>query len=144
MAKLPGGDSMSDTLKLEVVTPERQVISERVSEVQFPTAERGYYGVLPGHTPVMTAVGDGLLTYVKDGQKHWLTVFGGFAEIGPDRLTLLARASETADMIDTDRAETARRRAEQRLAEHHADTDMDRARAALTRALVRLQARKGA
>ncbi len=134
---------MSDTLKLEVVTPERQVLSDRVSEVQFPTAERGYYGVLPGHTPVMTAVGDGLLTFVKDGQKHWLTVFGGFAEVGPDRLTLLARAAETADMIDVDRAETARRRAEQRLAEHQADTDMDRARFALSRALVRLQAKRG-
>ena len=133
---------MSDTLKLEVVTPERLVLSERVSEVQFPTADRGYYGILPGHTPVMTAVGDGLLSYVKDGQTHSLTVFGGFAEAGPDRLTLLARASETADMIDIDRAETARRRAEQRLAEHKADTDMDRARFALTRALVRLQAKK--
>lgn len=134
---------MSDTLKLEVVTPERLVLSDRVSEVQFPTAERGYYGILPGHTPVMTAVGDGLLTYVKEGHKHWLTVFGGFAEAGPDRLTLLARASETADMIDTDRAETARRRAEQRLSEHRSDIDMDRARAALQRALVRLQAHKG-
>ena len=134
---------MSDTLKLEVVTPERQVLSDRVSEVQFPTADRGYYGILPGHTPVMTAVGDGLLTFVKDGQKHWLTVFGGFAEVGPDRLTLLARAAETADMIDVDRAETARRRAEQRLAEHQADTDMDRARFALSRALVRLQAKRG-
>ena len=133
---------MSDTLKLEVVTPERQVISDRVSEVQFPTADRGYYGILPGHTPVMTAVGDGLLTFVRDGQKHWLTVFGGFAEAGPDRLTLLARAAETADMIDVDRAETARRRAEQRLTEHKADTDMDRARLALARALVRLQAKK--
>jgi F-type H+-transporting ATPase subunit epsilon len=99
--------------------------------------------VLPGHTPVMTAVGNGLLSFVKDGQKHWLTVFGGFAEIGPDRLTVLARASETADMIDIDRAETARRRAEQRLAEHNADIDMDRARTALDRSLVRLQATKG-
>ncbi len=134
---------MSDTLKLEVVTPERQVLSERVAEVQFPTAERGYYGVLPGHTPVMTAVGDGLLTYVKEGQKHWLTLFGGFAEVGPDRLTVLARASEAADAIDMDRAEAARRRAEQRLAEHRSDVDMDRARAALNRALVRLQAHKG-
>lgn len=133
---------MSDTLKLEVVTPERQVLSDRVSEVQFPTADRGYYGILPGHTPVMTSVGDGLLSYVKDGQKHSLTVFGGFAEVGPDRLTLLARASETADMIDTERADTARRRAEQRLAEHRADTDMDRARLALARSLVRLQAKK--
>lgn len=142
MAK-PGGDPMSDTLKLEVVTPERQVLSDRVSEVQFPTAERGYYGVLPGHTPVMTAVGDGLLTFVKDGQRHSLTVFGGFAEVGPDRLTLLARASETADQIDADRAETARQRAERRLAEHGAETDMDRARAALDRSLVRIQALKG-
>ena len=92
---------MSDTLKLEVVTPERLVLSDRVSEVQFPTANRGYYGVLPGHTPVMTEVGDGLITFVKDDQNHILTVFGGLAEIGPDRLTILARASETADMIES-------------------------------------------
>lgn len=134
---------MSDTLKLEVVTPERQVLSERVAEVQFPTAERGYYGVLPGHTPVMTAVGDGLLGFVKDGRKHFLTLFGGFAEVGPDRLTVLARASETAESIDLERAQASRRRAEQRLAEHRSETDMDRARAALQRALVRLQASKG-
>lgn len=134
---------MSDTLKLEVVTPDRQVLSDRVSEVQFPTANRGYYGVLPGHTPVMTEVGDGVISFVKEGRSHGLTVFGGFAEIGPDRLTVLARASETADQIDLDRAETARQRAEQRLAAHGAEIDMDRARAALQRALVRLQAGRG-
>jgi len=134
---------MSDTLKLEVVTPERLVLSDRVSEVQFPTADRGYYGVLPGHTPVMTEVGDGLITFVKDGQNHILTVFGGFAEIGPDRLTILARASETADMIDLGRAEIARKRAEKRLAELNADVDLDRARTALDRSLVRLQATRG-
>ncbi|MBI4912575.1 MAG: F0F1 ATP synthase subunit epsilon [Acidobacteria bacterium] len=133
---------MSNTLKLEVVTPERPVLSEQVSEVQFPTATEGYYGILPGHTPVMAPVGDGLLHFVKDGQKHWLTVFGGFAEVGPDHVTILARASETADAIDVDRAEAARKRAADRLAQAKEDLDMDRARAALQRAMERLEAAK--
>ena len=62
-----------DHILLEVVTPERRVFSAQVSELQFPTATRGYYGILPGHTPVITPVGDGLLYYTQDGEKHWLT-----------------------------------------------------------------------
>ena len=98
---------MSDTLKLEVVTPDRQVLSDRVSEVQFPTANRGYYGVLPGHTPVMTEVGDGVISFVKEGRSHGLTVFGGFADILPSGCTLLAESAVHVD--DIDRADIARR-----------------------------------
>lgn len=131
---------MSQSIKLEVVTPERPVFSAEVSEVQFPTAARGYYGILPGHTPLMTAVGDGLLYYVRDGQKHWLTVFGGFAEVGPDRVTILARESETVDMIDLERVEADRQHALKLLKEAQTEHDLASAQAALDASLIRLQA----
>lgn len=131
---------MSQTIKLEVITPERQVFSAEVAEVQFPTAARGYYGILPGHTPLMTEVGDGLLYYIQDGQKHWITVFGGFAEVGPDRVTILARGSETVAMIDLERAEVARERALKALQAAQTEQDMTKAQASLNASLIRLQA----
>lgn len=131
---------MSQTIKLEVVTPERPVFSAEVAEVQFPTAARGYYGILPGHTPLMTEVGDGLLYYIQDGQKHWITVFGGFAEVGPDRVTILARGSETVTMIDLERAEAARERALKLIQEAQSEQDLAKAHAKLNASLTRLQA----
>ncbi len=131
---------MSQSIKLEVVTPERSVFSAEVAEVQFPTASRGYYGILPGHTPVMTEVGDGLLYYILDGQKHWLTVFGGFAEIGPDHVTILARESETMDTLDLERAEASRQRALKLLKDAQTEHDMAAAQAKLNASLIRLQA----
>jgi len=131
---------MSQTIKLEVVTPERLVFQAEVSEVQFPTAARGYYGILPGHTPVMTAVGDGLLFYLQEGQRHWLTVFGGFAEVGPDRVTILARGSETVEMIDLERAEAAQARALMLIKEAQTEQDMSKAQAKLNASLTRIQA----
>lgn len=131
---------MSDRMKLEVVTPERPVFSAEVTEVQFPTAMRGYYGILPGHTPLMTAVGDGLIYFVKDGQKHWLTVFGGFAEVGPDRVTILARESETVEMIDLDRVEADRQHALKLMKEAQTDQDFSKAQAMLDASLIRIQA----
>ncbi len=130
---------MAQSIQLEVVTPERSVFSAEVTEVQFPTAFRGYYGILPGHTPLMTEVGDGLLYYLQGGQKHWITVFGGFAEVGPDRVTILARGSETVEMIDLERAEAARVRALKRLAEAQTEQDLARAQAKLNASLTRIQ-----
>lgn len=131
---------MAQTIKLEVVTPERPVFSADVAEVQFPTANRGYYGILPGHTPLMTEVGDGLLYYIQEGQKHWITVFGGFAEVGPDRVTILARGSETVAMIDLERAEAARERALKLILEAQSEQDLAKAHAKLNASLTRLQA----
>jgi len=131
---------MSDTILLEVLTPERRVFSASVSELQFPTAEMGYYGILPGHTPLVTALGSGLINYTQDGQKHWLTVFGGFAEVGPDHVTVLARISETVDMIDVDRAEAARVRAQKAIKDAVTESDLDLAQVALQASLIRLQA----
>jgi F-type H+-transporting ATPase subunit epsilon len=82
---------MSDPLLLEVLTPEGRVFSSRVSEVQFPSAFRGTYGILPDHTAVMTPLGDGTLTCLREGQKVQINLGGGFAEVGPDHVTVLAR-----------------------------------------------------
>jgi len=82
---------MSGYLKLEVVTPLGRVFSSNVSELQFPTAFRGYYGILPDHTPVLTPLGDGHINCLLDGKATTLTVSGGFAEVGPDHVTILAR-----------------------------------------------------
>ncbi len=131
---------MTDSILLEVLTPERRVFSAHVSEVQFPTADLGYYGVLPGHTPLVTALGSGLVYYTENDQKHWLTVFGGFAEVGPDRVTILARISETVDMIDADRAEAARVRALKMIKDADTEDELDVAQAKLSASLVRLQA----
>jgi len=131
---------MSDSILLEVLTPERRIFSAQVTELQFPTAANGVYGILPDHTPVMTELGDGLVTYTQEGQSHWLTVFGGFAEVGPEHVTILARVSETVDMIDLARAEAARLRALQSIKDAANESDLDRAQVALNASLIRLQA----
>jgi len=128
---------MDGHLLLEVVTPERKVFSAEVSELSFPTAHRGYYGILPGHTPVMTPVGDGLITYFQNGQKRVLTVFGGFAEVGPDRVTVLARESETPEMLDAATLEGARQDALKRLKEAKDPQELAIAQADLDAAAIR-------
>lgn len=131
---------MDGHLFLEVVTPERKVFSAEVSELSFPTAHRGYYGILPGHTPIMTPVGNGLITYIQNGQKHLLTVFGGFAEVGPDRVSILARESETPEMLDPATLASARQEALRQLKEANDPLDLANAQAALDAVEIRSQA----
>jgi len=131
---------MADSILLEVLTPERRIFSAEVAELQFPTADAGYYGILPGHTPLMTPVGEGLVSYTQGDARHWLTVFGGFAEVGPDHVTILARVSETVDMIDVERAEAARLHSLQLLKEAQTEPDLDNAQAHLRASLIRLAA----
>ena len=131
---------MSEPILLEVVTPNKRVFGAQVSEVSFPSAANGYYGILPGHTPVMTPLGQGLIYYVQGGEKHWLTVFGGFAEVSSDHVTILARNSETMDEIDLDRAEGARQRALKILKEAQTESDLGAAQAALDRSIIRISA----
>jgi len=132
--------TMPYTLLLEVLTPERRIFSAEVDDLQFPTADNGYYGILPGHTPLITPVGDGLVTFTRDLEKHWLTVFGGFAEVGPGHVTILARVSETVDMIDVGRAEAARQRSQKLMQEAQTESDLDYAQARLRASLIRLEA----
>ena len=135
MADLP---ALPAHLTLEIVTPDRSVIAEKVDEVEIPGAE-GYFGVLPGHTPLLATLHVGELWYRKGSEKHYLSIAFGFAEVLPDRVTILAELAERAEEIDAARAEAARRRAEERVAKPAADIDVERARMALMKALIRLQ-----
>src|SRR6188474_3290417 len=102
-------------LLLEIVTPDRPLVREEVDEVEIPGAE-GYFGVLPGHTPLLATLKVGELWYRKGAEKFYLSIALGFAEVLPDRVTILAELAERADEIDVARAEAARRRAEERIA----------------------------
>ena len=125
-------------IDLQIVTPDRLIVQEQVDEVEIPGAE-GYFGVLPGHTPLLASLAVGELWYRKGQEKFYLSLAFGFAEVLPDRVTLLARLAERAEEIDVERAELARRRAEERLAQPKSDFDYERARIALTKSLMRLQ-----
>jgi F-type H+-transporting ATPase subunit epsilon len=125
-------------LTLEIVTPDRSILHERVDEVEIPGAD-GYFGVLPGHTPLLASLQVGVLWYRKGIEKSYLSIAFGFAEVLPDHVTILARICERAEEIDVDRAEAERRRAEEQLGRARADVDMERARASLMKAMVRLQ-----
>jgi len=127
-------------LLLEVVTPQRLMVSEEVDEVVAPGSE-GYFGVLPGHLPFITTLKIGELTYRKGREERHLAVSWGYAEVRPDKVIILADVAERAEEIDTERAEAARRRAEERLSRwSRGDETIDFARAqgALQRALTRL------
>jgi F-type H+-transporting ATPase subunit epsilon len=125
-------------LQLQIVSADRPLVDERVDEVEIPGAD-GYFGVLPGHTPLLAAMQVGQLWYRQGQEMHYLSIAFGFAEVQPDRVTILAQIAERADEIDAARAEAARRRAEERLAKPMAEIDFERARVAMMKALIRLQ-----
>ena len=135
MAEIP---ALPTQLTLEIVTPDRALVTERVDEVEIPGAE-GYFGVLPGHTPLLAMLAIGELWYRKGSEKHYLAIAFGFAEVLPDRVTVLAELAEKPEDIDVARAEAARRRAEERIAKPSGDIDFERARISLMKALIRLQ-----
>jgi F-type H+-transporting ATPase subunit epsilon len=135
MAEIP---PLPTHLTLEIVTPDRSVVAERVDEVEIPGAD-GYFDVLPGHTPLLAMLQVGELWYRKGSEKFYLSIAFGFAEVLPDRVTILAELAERADEIDAARAEAARRRAEERIAKPSAEVDFERARIALMKSMVRLQ-----
>jgi F-type H+-transporting ATPase subunit epsilon len=124
-------------LRLEVVTAERVVLSDEVDQVNVPASD-GRMGVLPGHEPVLTTLAPGEMHIIKRGERTPFAVSGGFMEVLPDRVTILADTAERADEIDEARAEAARRRAEELLRERRSDQEMAIAEAQLRRAMVRL------
>jgi F-type H+-transporting ATPase subunit epsilon len=126
------------TIALEIVTPDRSLIREDVDEIQVPGSE-GYLGILPGHTPLLSTLTVGELWYRIGAEKHYVAIAGGFVEVLPDRVTILANIAERAQEIDVARAEAAKKRAEDRLATRAVDIDAERARIALLRSLIRLQ-----
>ena len=105
---------MADGIELEVATPERQLVRERVSEVQIP-GKNGYMGILPGHAPLVGLLGIGTLSYVVGGRKRSLSVHGGFVEVLQDHVRVLADLGERAEEIDVERAKRALQRAQARL-----------------------------
>jgi F-type H+-transporting ATPase subunit epsilon len=125
-------------LALEIVTPERSILHDKVDEVEIPGSD-GYFGVLPGHAPLLASLQVGQLWYRKGGETSYLSVAFGFAEVLPDRVTILARIAERAEEIDIDRAQKERQRAEDELARRAADVDLERARISLLKALTRLR-----
>src|SRR5512132_568232 len=126
------------SLELHIVTPEHAIAHEQVDEVEIPGAD-GYFGVLPGHTPLLATLQVGVLWYRKGTEKFYLALAFGFAEVLPDRVTILAQIAERAEDIDVTRAQTARTRAEQRLGRPAMEMDFERARIALLKAMTRLQ-----
>jgi len=125
-------------IKLDIVTAERTVLSEEVDIVVAPGTE-GQLGILPGHAPLMTMLQPGELMVRKGGEESYFAVTGGFLEVRPDRVVILADAAERAEEIDVTRAEEARRRAQERLAGAVTSIDVGRAEAALGRSLARLK-----
>jgi F-type H+-transporting ATPase subunit epsilon len=125
-------------IELQIVTPDKLLVREQVDEVEIPGSE-GYFGVLPGHTPMLASLAVGELWYRKGQEKTYLAIAFGFAEVLPDRVTILAQLAERAEEIDITRAEESKKRAESRLTAPRADVDYERARAALVKSLARLQ-----
>ena len=127
------------TIKLDIVTAERVVFSEDVDVVVAPGVE-GELGILPRHAPLMTTLREGELRIKSGGKESFLCLSGGFLEVRPDKIVILADTAERCEEIDMARAEEAKRRAETRLLEHKApEVDVARAEAALLRSLTRLK-----
>jgi F-type H+-transporting ATPase subunit epsilon len=134
---------MASTIRLELVTPERLVLSEEVDEVVLPGYE-GEFGVLPGHTQLLAILNIGMTWYRKGSAITRVALGGGFAEVNHDRVVVMADTAERADEIDVERAQRARDRAEARLKELSLDDDTyAKAYAELQRALVRMAAGGG-
>jgi F-type H+-transporting ATPase subunit epsilon len=125
-------------LTLEIVTPDRAIAHDLVEEVQIPGAD-GYFGVLPGHTPLLASLKVGQMWYRKGGETFYFSVAFGFAEVLPDRVTVLAQIAERAEEIDVSRAEEEKRRAQEQLSQRTADIDIEKARISMLKALARLQ-----
>ena len=132
---------MAGNIKLEVVTPDKAVVSEEVQIVMAP-GSLGEFGVLIGHTPFLTTLKTGIIRYTDaQGSERYVFVNGGFAEALPDKVTVLAESAEKSSELDLERAKAALERAEKRLAEDRSreNIDFNRAKASLERATVRIR-----
>ena len=129
---------MAETFQLEIVTPDKLVVDDRAEEMQIP-GKHGYLGVLPGHAPLITELAVGEISYRRGGTTERLAVAWGFAEVLPEKVTILAQTAERAEEVDVARAERARERAQARLESGDPSTDFPRAQTALERAQARLE-----
>jgi F-type H+-transporting ATPase subunit epsilon len=136
---------MADTFQLEIVTPEKKVVDTAASEIQIP-GKNGYLGILPGHAPLITELAVGEITFragAAGTEEQRLAVAWGFAEVLPDKVTILAESAERPSEIDVERARKAKERAEQRLASGDANVDVERSLDALAKAETRLEVAEG-
>jgi F-type H+-transporting ATPase subunit epsilon len=134
---------MAETIELEIVTPEKQVVRDQVEEIQIP-GKAGFLGVLPGHAPLITELAVGEISYRKGGQTTYLSVAWGFAEVLPDKVTILAETAERASDIDVSRAQEALKNAQARLAGADSEEMVKQELAAVRRAETRIDvAKKG-
>lgn len=131
---------MEKSLLLEIVTPDKLVLSETVDYVGAPGYE-GEFGILPNHIPFLSALAIGSLYYKSGGKTNHVFISGGFAEVSDNKVSVLAEAAELAEDIDLERARKAKERAEQRLAQQKEKVDYARAQASLQRALARMRMR---
>ena len=129
---------MADTFQLEIVTPEKKVVETAAEEIQIP-GKNGYLGILAGHAPLITELSVGEITYRENGTEQKLAVAWGFAEVLPNKVTILAETAERPSEIDVERAREAKQRAEQRITSGDTSVDVDRALGALQRAETRLE-----
>jgi F-type H+-transporting ATPase subunit epsilon len=130
---------LPEKIELEVVTPQRLVLHEDVKSIEMPGKD-GYLGILPGHAPLITELGIGVLTYRTNGEAHFLTVMQGYAEVLPDRVIVLAEISERATEIDVEKSRAEMQQAQAELSRAGSqDVDWQRANIMLERAVVRLQ-----
>ncbi len=127
------------TFLLEIVTPERVTFKDQVEFLAAPSYE-GELGVLPGHTPLLSELKTGLLRFKKEGEQETVAISGGFLQIHPDHIVVLAETAELAEEIDAERARQAAERAKSQLASAGNGPDLAVAEAALRRALIRLRA----
>ena len=129
----------ADKLDLEIVTPERRVLSETAEEVVLPGSE-GYFGVLPGHAPLLAALGVGEVSYRAGDRTRFLVVSGGFAEVLDNRVSVLAETCERAEEIDVDRASLSKRTAEGQLERKEiSESEFRMAEVRLKRAIARIE-----
>jgi F-type H+-transporting ATPase subunit epsilon len=133
---------MSDTFQLEIVTPEKKVVDTSAAEIQIP-GKNGYLGILPGHAPLITELAVGEITFRSGAEEQRLAVAWGFAEVLPDKVTILAESAERPAEIHVGRAREAKERAEQRLTSGDANVDVERSLNALHKAETRLEVAEG-
>jgi F-type H+-transporting ATPase subunit epsilon len=137
---------MADTFQLEIVTPEKKVVDTTAQEVQIP-GKNGYLGILPGHAPLITELGVGEISFrensASSSNEQRLAVAWGFAEVLPNKVTILAESAERPSEIDVNRAREAKQRAEQRLTSGDTSVDVDRALDALQKAETRIEVASG-
>ena len=133
---------MASKILLRVVTPNRSVVREDVEELQVPGAA-GYLGILPGHAPLISELKPGEISYRQGRDVRKLAVSGGFLEVLPEQVTVLAETAEWPEEIDLARAQAARDRAEKRLKSSDPECDINRATVALERAMSRIQVAAG-